>query len=194
MYMMLLYSMNFLLAPGVKCQQQISGFNREATRGVGDCFADFITTWSATEPKDTCFVDWLSRGWYIYIYTAENLRRVGLPQKKSIEKENHLNRSSMFGVQDVGFPGWHVKVLRPCFYMRSMTESSYERFDSIIKLRLLAMFNPRNLARNGMIDLYDLIFEISCGYVLMLYIYMSCVCKKYAVLGMVIAHKTIQTL
>ena len=47
--------------------KNISGFNREAARGVGDCFADFITTWSATEPKDTCGVDWLSPWWYIYI-------------------------------------------------------------------------------------------------------------------------------
>lgn len=53
-----------------------------------------------------------------------------------------------------------------------MTQSSYARFDSILMtLRLLAMFNVRNFVWNGLIYLYDVIFEISCGYVLMLYIH-----------------------
>lgn len=92
--------------------------------------------------------------------------------KKSNWKGTSSEPNLHFGVQDVDFPGWHVKLLRPCFYMRPMTQSSYARFDSILMtLRLLAMFNPRNLVWNGMIYLYDLILEISCGYVLMFYIH-----------------------
>ena len=78
----------------------------------------FITTWSATEPKDTCVVDWLSPGWYLYIY----IRYIFIHSWKFKAGWFTSNKINWKGTSSepklhVGFPGWHVKVLRPCSYI-----------------------------------------------------------------------------
>ena len=132
---------------------RIPGFEPEAARRVGDCCADFITSWSTTEPKDTS-IFLLSHGWY----TPENERLVHLKITQLKRKIIIIWTKSPFlwGLQPLIFQGDMWSFWDLVFAMWSMTESIYERFDMFLNSALhrkKAMFTP-NLLGNGMIYIY----------------------------------------
>ena len=87
-----------------------------------------------------------------------------------------------FGFQNVDFPGLTCQAFgRPWVYLHAigMTPWQNQVMKGLMKnscdWRLLGMFYPRNFGMERFdICLYDLIFEISCGYVPYIYIY---ICK-----------------
>ena len=97
------------------------------------------------------------------------------------------------GFAAVDFPGWHVKLLRPCFCHVIHDWINLWKIWHVSKFCIASQKgNVYSQSAWERYDIYlcDLIFEISCGYVFMLY----CIYIWKIEWGIVTTHKTIQTL